>query len=59
MANVYQEDPLESDPSESRPFDLDIRVIEFGEAADLLLEVTDNGCEATCPESCPASAVAP
>lgn len=38
--------------TEPDPFDLDIRVIEFGGRAANLLELTDDGCGSTCPRAC-------
>ena len=33
-------------------FDLDIRVIEVGDAAASLINLTDDGCGSTCPKAC-------
>lgn len=35
-----------------QPFDLDIRVLERGDAAATLLKVTDDGCGSSCPQAC-------
>ena len=37
-------------------FDLDIRIIESGDAAATLLNLTDNGCGSSCPKACVTSA---
>jgi len=34
------------------PFDLDIRIVEFGDAAVTVVNVTDDGCGSTCPRAC-------
>ncbi len=34
------------------PFDLDIRVLESGDAAAALINLTDNGCGSTCASPC-------
>ncbi|MDT5023576.1 MAG: hypothetical protein QOE61_2 [Micromonosporaceae bacterium] len=34
------------------PFDLDIRVIESGDAAATLIDLTDDGCGSTCASPC-------
>ncbi len=39
-------------PVEPDPFDLDIRVIEFGDAASMLVNVTDDNCGSSCPRAC-------
>jgi FxLD family lantipeptide len=33
-------------------FDLDIRIVEFGDAAVTVVNVTDDGCGSTCPRAC-------
>lgn len=38
--------------SEPDPFDLDIRVIESGDAAASLIDLTDDGCGSTCASPC-------
>lgn len=38
------------------PFDLDIRVIEYGDAAAPLINLTDDGCGSTCPKACATNA---
>jgi FxLD family lantipeptide len=37
--------------AEADPFDLDIRIIESGDAA-VLINLTDDGCGSTCPKAC-------
>lgn len=37
---------------ESDPFDLDVRVIEFGDGAVPLINLTDDGCGSSCPRAC-------
>jgi FxLD family lantipeptide len=47
--------PAETEPAlshEAGGFDLDIRLIESGDEADSLLNLTDDGCSASCPQSC-------
>jgi FxLD family lantipeptide len=44
--------PETSEPAEADSFDLDIRVIESGDAAASLINVTDNGCGSTCASPC-------
>lgn len=39
-------------PADLDPFDLDIRVIEFGDAAAPLINLTDDGCGSTCASPC-------
>jgi FxLD family lantipeptide len=41
--------------AETDPFDLDIRVIESGDAAVTLINLTDDGCGSTCPSACATS----
>ncbi|SBW22517.1 hypothetical protein FDG2_2761 [Candidatus Protofrankia californiensis] len=38
--------------AEVDPFDLDIRVIECGDEAASLINLTDDGCGSTCPKAC-------
>ena len=38
--------------AEADAFDLNVRVVEFGDAADMLINVTDDGCGSTCPKAC-------
>lgn len=33
-------------------FDLDISVLESGDAAATLINLTDDGCNPSCPDSC-------
>jgi FxLD family lantipeptide len=46
------DETAEPDLAESNPFDLDIRVIESGTAAAILINLTDNGCGSTCANPC-------
>jgi FxLD family lantipeptide len=41
---------------EPDPFDLDIRVIEVGDAAPMLVNITDDGCGSSCPKACATNA---
>lgn len=34
------------------PFDLDVRVVEFGDAEMPLINLTDDGCGSSCPKAC-------
>ena len=34
------------------PFDLNIRVLEFSDAAASLINLTDDGCGSSCPNAC-------
>ncbi|WP_432008819.1 FxLD family lanthipeptide [Streptomyces bacillaris] len=34
------------------PFDLDISVLESGDGSAVLINLTDDGCKATCAGSC-------
>lgn len=53
MTNITVEpNPRGQEETEPDPFDLDIRVIEFGGRAADLLELTDDGCGSTCPRAC-------
>lgn len=45
-------EPEARQSAEPDPFDLDIRVIEFGDEAAALIELTDDGCGSTCPKAC-------
>ena len=38
------------------PFDLDIRVLEFSDAAASLINLTDDGCGSSCPNACVTNA---
>ncbi|MGH3798645.1 MAG: FxLD family lanthipeptide [Pseudonocardiaceae bacterium] len=38
--------------AELDPFDLDIRVIESGDTAATLINLTDDGCGSTCANPC-------
>jgi FxLD family lantipeptide len=44
--------PQINETAHAEPFDLDIRVIEFGDAAVPLINLTDDGCGSTCPRAC-------
>jgi FxLD family lantipeptide len=41
-----------AEATELDPFDLDIRVIESGDAAASLINITDDGCGSTCGGPC-------
>lgn len=45
-------EPQINEMVEADPFDLDIRIIESGDAAACLTNVTDNGCGSTCASPC-------
>jgi FxLD family lantipeptide len=45
-------EPQTHETAEPDPFDLDIRVIEFGDRAATLIQLTDDGCGSTCPKAC-------
>jgi FxLD family lantipeptide len=45
-----------SQTAEPDPFDLDIRVIEFGDTAPGLINLTDDGCGSTCASPCVTNA---
>jgi FxLD family lantipeptide len=47
--------PQMGQAAEPDPFDLDIRVIESGDAAAILINLTDDGCGSTCPNACATS----
>jgi FxLD family lantipeptide len=49
MSTTTQSSPVEI---EVDPFDLDIRVIEAGDTAAALINLTDDGCGSTCPKAC-------
>ena len=34
------------------PFDLDVSVLESGDRSAALINLTDDGCNSSCPESC-------
>lgn len=36
----------------SDPFDLDITILEAGDGVGSLINLTDDGCKSSCPESC-------
>jgi len=42
----------QADEAEADPFDLDIRIIESGDASASLINITDNGCGSTCASPC-------
>ncbi|MFA1550759.1 FxLD family lanthipeptide [Actinomadura chokoriensis] len=46
-------EPLSSaaQTADEDPFDLDIRVLEVGDAASLI-NLTDDGCGSSCPNAC-------
>ncbi len=49
--NTLEKTPtVETDGSD--PFALDIRVIESGDAAATLIDLTDDGCGSTCSSPC-------
>ena len=49
---ILDREPDTVESSETDPFDLDIRVVEFGGRAAELIELTDDGCGSTCPKAC-------
>ncbi len=51
-ARMLEVEPQVHATVEPDPFDLDIRVIEFGDQAATLIELTDDGCGSTCPKAC-------
>jgi FxLD family lantipeptide len=44
--------PRTAQEIETDPFDLDIKVIESGDVAATLINLTDDGCGSTCPKAC-------
>lgn len=44
--------PQAGTTAESDPFDLDISVLESGDAAATLINLTDDGCGSTCASPC-------
>lgn len=48
---LAEESPYTADD----PFDLDITVIEVGEAADTMIQMTDDNCGSSCPNACTTS----
>lgn len=44
--------PVSSDDAQSDPFDLDIRVLELGDQASSVINLTDDGCGSTCSSPC-------
>ena len=45
-------EPRTGETTDPDPFDLDIRIVEFGDAAVTVVNVTDDGCGSTCPRAC-------
>jgi FxLD family lantipeptide len=43
-------------PSSESPFALDIRLIENSDSLAQLINLTDDGCGSSCPNSCTTSA---
>lgn len=53
MAKVEQLEPQVDEAAEADPFDLDVRIVETGDAIDVLLaNPTDDKCGHTCPLAC-------
>jgi FxLD family lantipeptide len=50
--SIVELEPRVPEETEPDPFDLDIRVVEFGGRAADLIELTDDGCGSTCPKAC-------
>jgi FxLD family lantipeptide len=55
-ANTTDLNPQTGEPAGLDPFDLDIRVIESGDAAAALINLTDDGCGSTCASPCVTNA---
>jgi FxLD family lantipeptide len=52
MSASTMEKTWTAETGEPDPFDLDIRVIESGDAAATLIDLTDDGCGSTCSSPC-------
>ena len=55
-ANTAELNTQTGQPADLDPFDLDIHVIEFGDSAASLINLTDDGCGSTCASPCVTNA---
>lgn len=52
MSAITMDKTPSATTADADPFDLDIRVIESGDAAATLIDLTDDGCGSTCASPC-------